>query len=504
VPTETAGQIQTKREAELSRLGPQTRALRGLDDRELLLAGRRARMAQNGANAERWRCMAEFYRRRLVTEGRKKKASPHFALTARQETVVEIGSLWGLDAGRVRKELNVALFLCEHAEEIWEMCLAGQLDDFRATMIADAAREKVEAPEAIVEFITRMLKFLRKHLTGIDGDPDAEPMVTCTVRQLRNAITYALSKVQPIVAEQEFQKAYAGRSVSAGDAPTPWMGWLSIDGRIDRVRLADHRLWLAARRKREEGDERTIAQVKADLALGLLVGKQHAAPVPTYARPIVNLTVPIQTVMGIADEPGVLSGGTVVPASVARMIAQEPGSTWHRMLTDEAGRMEELSTRSYQPTGPIWREVVAGWATCYRTGCDVESTRADLDHREPWPIGRTTPSNLWPGCRTDHRVKHAPGFTIEQTDDGRYALRSAAGFLHPIEPTTHPVSDDFSWPGAVPDGFQFWATEIREVVEALRECAFIEDDRPELAWEADFDEGMTAEQWEAAFGPAAA
>lgn len=254
MPTETAGQIQTKREAELSRLGPQARALRGLDDREVLLTGRRARMAQNRANAERWRCMAEFYRRRLVTEGRKKKASTHFALTARQETVVEIGSLWGMDAGRVRKDLNVALFLCEHAEEVWEMCLAGQLDDFRATMIADAAREKVEAPEAIAEFITRMLEFLRKHLTGIDGDPDAEPMVTCTVRQLRNAIAYALSKVQPIVAEQEFQKAYAGRSVSAGDAPTPGMGWLSIDGRIDRVRLADHRLWLAARRKREEGD----------------------------------------------------------------------------------------------------------------------------------------------------------------------------------------------------------------------------------------------------------
>jgi hypothetical protein len=92
----------------------------------------------------------------------------------------------------------------------------------------------------------------------------------------------------------------------------------------------------------------------------------------------------------------------------------------------------------------------------------------------------------------------------DETDDGRYALRSAAGFLHPIEPTTHPGADDFSWPGAVPDGFQFSATEIREVVEALRECAFIEDDRPELAWEADFDEGMTAEQWEAAFGPAAA
>lgn len=504
MPTETAEHVRTRRDAELSRLGPRTRPLRRLDDRELLLAGRRARMAQNRANAERWRCMAEFYRRRLVTEDQKKKASPHFALTARQETLVEIGSLWGMDAGRVRKELNVALFLCEHAEEIWELCLSGQLDDYRATMVADAARQKLEEPEAVDEFITRMLKFLRKHLTGIDGDPDAEPMVTCTVRQLRNAITYALGKAQPIVAEQQFQNAYDGRSVSAHEDPVPGMASLSINGRIDKVRLADHRLWLAAKRKREGGDERTIAQLKADLALDLLVGKQDAAPVPTYARPIVNLTVPIQTVMGIADEPGVLSGGTVVPASVARMIAQEPGSTWHRMLTDEAGQMVELSTRSYQPTGPIWRQVVAEWATCYRAGCDRASTESDLDHRDPWPSGPTAPSNLWPGCRTDHRVKHAPGFSIVPTDNGGYALRTAAGFLHPIEATAHPVSTDFGWPGAVPDGFQFSATELRQVVEALRECAFLEDDRPELAWEEDFDEALTPDQWEAVFGPAAA
>jgi hypothetical protein len=101
-------------------------------------------------------------------------------------------------------------------------------------------------------------------------------------------------------------------------------------------------------------------------------------------------------------------------------------------------------------------------------------------------------------------VKHAPGFAIVQTDTGGYALRTAAGFLHPIEATAHPASSDFAWPGAVPDGFQFSATELRQAVEGIRECAFIEDDRPELAWEADFDDGLTPEQWEAVYGATAA
>jgi hypothetical protein len=500
VPTLTEERTPTQRDLELSRLGPPTRGLRALSDRDVLLAGRRARIAENQANADRWLCFVEFYRRRLATEDQKRAASPHFALTARQETVVEIGALWGMDASRVRKELNVALFLCQDAPDIWQLCQAGQLDGYRASLIADAARQKIDNAEAIARFSTQMLKFLGKHLTGVDGEPDAEPIVTCTVRQLRNAIAYAVSKVQPVREEEQFRKAYAARGAFARE-DVPGMGWLSINGRIDKVKLADHRLKLAARRKREQGDERTVDQLKADLALDLLIGRQDAAPLPTYARPIVNLTVPVQTVMGLADEPGELSGGTVVPAAVARMIAQEPGGTWHRMLTDPVGHLVELSTKSYQPTGPIWRHVVAEHPTCFRPGCDSPSTEGDLDHRKEWPFGATDTENLWPGCRTDHRTKHAPGFSVEQAPDGSYVLRTAAGFRHPIARPTHPVSEQFSWPGLEPDGFQFSATELCDAIAGMKEYAELERmPSPELLWEADFDEGLTESEWAAVWG----
>lgn len=496
MPTYEEQQATSKREAELRRLGPPTLGLHTTNDRDLLLAGRRARIAESRAHAQRWLAMVEFYRRRLSTEAMRKAASPHFALTARQEVVVEIGSLWGMDASQVRKELNVALFLCEHAPGIWQLCQEGQLDDHRARLVADAARHKLHRPDDIGRFSTRMLKFLRKHLTGVDGDPASERLVTCTVKQLRNAIAYALAKVRPAGEDAEFRTAYAARGVSARDDVAPGMGWLSVNGRIDKVKLADHRLTLAARRKREQGDERTIDQLRSDLALDLIAGKSDAAPVPAYARPITNLTVPIQTLMGLADEPGTLSGGTVVPASLARMIAHEPGGTWHRMLTDDAGRLVALSTRSYQPTMPIWRHVVAEHATCFRRCCDAASTEGDLDHRVEWPLGPTDTANLHPGCRTDHRTKHAPGFGIDQAADGSYLLRTAAGFRHPVEPTTHPVSDDFGWPEV--DGFQFSATELRQVIETLRE--FDELDRVPAAedlWEEGFDEGLTEEEYAA-------
>src|SRR5680860_1458731 len=91
--------------------------------------------------------------------------------------------------------------------------------------------------------------------------------------------------------------------------------------------------------------------------------------------------------------PGMLSGGQVVPAGLARMIAQNPQSTWHRMLTDPTGRMAELSTTSYRPTKAIWEQVVAEHGACFRPGCDTPATEAELDHRLKWPDGDTTREN---------------------------------------------------------------------------------------------------------------
>ena len=162
-------------------------------------------------------------------------------------------------------------------------------------------------------------------------------------------------------------------------------------------------------------------------------------PAAAFARPVINVTVPIQTLMGVSDDPGCLSGGTVVPATLARMIARQPGSTWHRMLTDEAGRCVEVSTRSYSPTHAIWNDVVARWSTCFRAGCDRPATDCQLDHRVPFPAGPTSNRNLQPACERDHRAKHADGFAMEHDGRGRSAWRTRAGFQHLTTDTRQPV-----------------------------------------------------------------
>jgi hypothetical protein len=432
-----------------------------LSDHDLLLGGREDVIAENRAGAQRWARLVEFYRRREQQFPAKNKQSQHFALTARQETVVEVGELWGMSATWVRKQLNVALCLSEHFPDLWALCLDGRLDGYRATLVAEAATTQLDHPEERWRFATRITAFLLRHLRSVEGGGE---LVTCTHRQLRNKIAYELRLLRSGDAEERFRKKYADRAVTGHD-DEDGMSWLSISNTTDQVRLAHHRLTLAAKQKRADGDDRTLDQLRADLAIDLLTGKEEGVPVPTYARPIVNLTVPIQTVMGLADDPGVLSGGTVIPAALCRKIAQEPGATWHRMLTDPAGTMLELSTTTYKPTKAIWSWVVAEQASCFRSGCDGAATEDELDHRVRWPDGRTSTSNLWPGCRSDHKAKHAPGFSIEQTADGSFALRRPAGFKHPVGSTVQRVGDAVE---DVPEEIQFSATEIRDAIEFLR------------------------------------
>lgn len=219
-----------------------------------------------------------------------------------------------------RTQLNVALFLSEHVPGVWELCLSGALDRFRACTVADLLRHRLDDPADWAAVGERVTRFLLKHLRHY---PEVNTeMVTCTVTQLRNRLNYEIRKV--VTADDEFQRAFADRNVRAFEI-TDGFAQLSIDGSTDQVKLARHRLELGAKAKRAQGDVRTIDQLMADLALDLIIGKADDLPVPAYARPIINVTVPLETLAGLSDDPGQLSGGAVIPADLARAIATSEG-----------------------------------------------------------------------------------------------------------------------------------------------------------------------------------
>jgi len=332
-----------------------------------------------------------------------------------------------------------------------------------------------------------MTAWLRAGIPDHDGRP---PLVNRTAKQLRNKISYEIRKLKPKDAEERFKRGFKERGVRT-DLGEDGMGYLSINNTVNQVQVAGYRLTLLAKALRAKGDERTLEQLRSDLAVDLIVGKVVAGattgefedeetadgsdpadtirdlPTSNFAKPIINVTVPLQTLMGLSDEPGTLSGGAVIPAALARNIAQDPTSTWFRMLTDEHGGFRELSTKSYKPTPVIWRNVVARDNSCYRRNCSAPATTCELDHRVAWPHGSTSTGNLGPGCKSDHTGKHADGFGLERNQDGTLTFHTRAGFSHISKPVEHPVSHE--WPDADLLENEFTATEILGGIQVLQD-----------------------------------
>ena len=127
--------------------------------------------------------------------------------------------------------------------------------------------------------------------------------------------------------------------------------------------------------------------------------------------------------------PRVSIGGRTapVPDAVARALAA--GGTWRRLVTDPlSGAVIDVGRTRYRPPAALADLVRARDGACTHPGCAVPARRCDLDHITPWSGGGTTGlDNLTALCRTHHRLKHAPGWTLTRTPGGDLTWTTPTG-----------------------------------------------------------------------------
>jgi Domain of unknown function (DUF222) len=91
----------------------------------------------------------------------------------------------------------------------------------------------------------------------------------------------------------------------------------------------------------------------------------------------------------------------------------------------------------YSPSRALRHLVRARAAVCDAPGCDAAAVSTDLDHTVRWPDGPTDQCNLAPRCRTHHRAKQAPDWTVEQTAPGVTRWTMPSGRTHTTTPTRY-------------------------------------------------------------------
>jgi hypothetical protein len=207
---------------------------------------------------------------------------------------------------------------------------------------------------------------------------------------------------------------------------------------------------------------------------------------------LVNITVPLDTVVGLSATPGEAAGFGMLDADDARDLlaaaARHPDTRWcvtalHPDGTAAAhgcargrhppppgpapGPSPPPGTRSldylrglriglapiarghcdhtraeagYRPGRALAHLVKVRNARCTAPGCGRPAARCDLDHTLAWDQGGLTcECGLAPLCRHHHRCKQAEGWLLEQPEPGFLRWRTPAGRRYTTAPTVYPV-----------------------------------------------------------------
>ena len=174
----------------------------------------------------------------------------------------------------------------------------------------------------------------------------------------------------------------------------------------------------------------TADNKRADALTAILSSalSDNLSEVKSHRRPVtVNVTIDLPTLMGLAENPGQLSGYGAIPASVARELASD--GTWIRFVTDPlTGNLLDFGREKYEPPQALVDFLLARDRTCRFPGCRQPATRTDIDHAHSWESGGSTNAeNLGLLCRRHHRLKTHGKWGLVSNEDGSCEWTSPTG-----------------------------------------------------------------------------
>ncbi len=154
----------------------------------------------------------------------------------------------------------------------------------------------------------------------------------------------------------------------------------------------------------------------------------------------VTVTIPVTTLL---DSTSTTDAGGGIRAAVLRAARRALARAQRQAAADAAapgGCAHTTATAAYRPTARIRDHVTARDQTCRNPRCRQPARHADLDHTTAWHKGGPTCGcNLGPECRTHHKIKQLPGWTLTQPKPGHFQLTTPAGRVYTTGPDSYPA-----------------------------------------------------------------
>ena len=261
--------------------------------------------------------------------------------------------------------------------------------------------------------------------------PDAPRLTT---GQLAVRIRKLLAAADPAETAKRYHQAVADRGMLASASSDGSMHLAAWGLPADRAAAAVERIDAMAKAAKCAGDARSMDQLRADTLLGLLVG-DYDGPAPVHRRGVVELTVPLATLLGLTEQPGELAGFGPVVADLARQVtaAHRNTATWRYSVLDADGRLLYHGITRRRPTAGDAAHVRTRDRRCTFPGCRVQASRCDLDHHRRYADGGpTSPANLHALCRYHHRAKDELGWQVLNLGDDHHLWTSPRGHTYDV------------------------------------------------------------------------
>jgi hypothetical protein len=311
--------------------------------------------------------------------------------------------------------LDVAWQLVERLPAVWEALREGRIDLPRARAIAaGVAHVDEKVAGAVAERILA----------------EAEDLTT---GQIRARLRRLCVEVDPDDAKRRYEEDLERRRLTSEPREEGTADLVGESLAADRVAGVVADIHEEALRRRRRGDARSMDQLRADIFLELLEGNHQGSG----RRPVVDIRVDLETLIGLADKAGEIPGWGPVIADIARrLVAQQPDGEWRVVVTDpDTGAVLADGTTSRRPTAAQRRYLHARQTTCSNPRCRMPAHRSDIDHNRPWARGGATEvENLAPACRHDHMLLTVGGWTLEQPRAGVYVWTTRHGFRYTHRP----------------------------------------------------------------------
>ena len=353
----------------------------------------------------------------------------------------EVAAALRMSVGNAQVRIDVARTLATSLPHTQEALKYGEISPEHARFIAqdlDSAIRSGFDPKDIEEIELAVLSFAEHH----------------TPRQVSNRVRYLIAQHNPELFAEKVSEELQHRRVEFFEEKNGMMEIHifvnSVEGQaIKQAIEAGARMKSAREVSSRESEripvsgatqveiDRRIDNRRADAAVEIATHFLSAIDgeyVPQGIKTTVNVTVDLETLLGLQNNPAKLDDGTVIPAFLVRELSND--SQWKRFVTEPlTGELLDLGRESYVPNQALRNFIISRDKTCRFPGCRQPSRIGDIDHVKSWDTGgETNPENLVSLCRRHHVLKTHNNWQLKLDSEGACIWTSPTGKIYRVKP----------------------------------------------------------------------